>query len=68
MKVAVVVCPGSNCDADVAHAVEVTIGASVEMVWHARESLPAGTDLVILPGGPQSLFLPTRRAPWNHRN
>ncbi|WP_198471575.1 phosphoribosylformylglycinamidine synthase subunit PurQ [Acetomicrobium sp. S15 = DSM 107314] len=51
MKVAVVVFPGSNCDADVAHAVEVTIGASVEMVWHASESLPAGTDLVILPGG-----------------
>ena len=51
MKAAVVVFPGSNCDRDCAVAVERSTGAAVDMVWHQDTSLPAGVDLVVLPGG-----------------
>lgn len=50
MKAAVVVFPGSNCDRDVAVALRAA-GAGVTMVWHKDDALPAGTDLVALPGG-----------------
>jgi phosphoribosylformylglycinamidine synthase len=50
MKSAVIVFPGSNRDRDVARAL-VQAGATVEKVWHAETALPAGTDLVVLPGG-----------------
>ena len=50
MKTAVIVFPGSNCDRDVAVAVERVTGRPVQMVWHGDAELPA-TDLVILPGG-----------------
>jgi phosphoribosylformylglycinamidine synthase len=51
MKAAVVVFPGSNCDRDCKVAVERSTGASVDMVWHADTALPAGVDLIVLPGG-----------------
>ncbi len=51
MKAAVIVFPGSNCDRDCKVAIERSTGARVEMVWHAETSLPAGLDLVVLPGG-----------------
>ena len=51
MKAAVVVFPGSNCDRDCAVAVERSTGAKVEMVWHGESELPAGLDLIVLPGG-----------------
>jgi phosphoribosylformylglycinamidine synthase I len=51
MRAAVVVFPGSNCDRDCATAVERSTGASVEMVWHQETALPAGLDLIVLPGG-----------------
>ena len=51
MKAAVVVFPGSNCDRDCKVAIERSTGAQVEMVWHAETELPAGVDLVVLPGG-----------------
>ena len=51
MKAAVVVFPGSNCDRDCKVAVERSTGASVNMVWHAETALPAGLDLIVLPGG-----------------
>jgi phosphoribosylformylglycinamidine synthase len=51
MKSAVVVFPGSNCDRDCAVAVERSTGSKPEMVWHGDSELPAGTDLVVLPGG-----------------
>jgi len=51
MKSAVVVFPGSNCDRDCKVAIERSTGASVEMVWHAETELPAGLDLIVLPGG-----------------
>lgn len=51
MKSAVVVFPGSNCDRDCKVAIERSTGADVAMVWHAETELPAGIDLIVLPGG-----------------
>jgi phosphoribosylformylglycinamidine synthase I len=50
MKSAVIVFPGSNREGDVAKAL-AQAGSKVEKVWHAETELPAGTDLVVLPGG-----------------
>jgi phosphoribosylformylglycinamidine synthase len=50
-KAAVVVFPGSNCDRDCKTAIERSTGAKVEMVWHQEPALPAGLDMVVLPGG-----------------
>lgn len=50
MRAAVVVFPGSNCDRDLAVAVEAA-GAQVEMVWHKDSELPQGVDIVGIPGG-----------------
>lgn len=50
MKAAVIVFPGSNCDRDLAVAFKQA-GFSVEMVWHKETDLPAGVDLVGVPGG-----------------
>lgn len=50
MKAAVITFPGSNCDRDLAVAFEAA-GARVERVWHKDAELPAGTDVVGLPGG-----------------
>lgn len=51
MKTAVVVFPGSNCDRDLAVALRETTGAAPAMVWHGDSDLPAGLDLIALPGG-----------------
>lgn len=50
MKAAVIVFPGSNCDRDMAVGLRAA-GADVTMVWHKETDLPAGTDLVAVPGG-----------------
>jgi phosphoribosylformylglycinamidine synthase len=50
MKAAVIVFPGSNCDRDMAVALRA-VGAEVAMVWHKVAALPAGLDLVAIPGG-----------------
>jgi phosphoribosylformylglycinamidine synthase subunit PurQ / glutaminase len=50
MKAAVIVFPGSNCDRDIAVALR-RAGAEVAMVWHKETGLPAGLDLVAIPGG-----------------
>ena len=50
MKFAVVVFPGSNCDADCLHVMKNVIGAPVEYAWY-QDALPSDTDAVILPGG-----------------
>jgi phosphoribosylformylglycinamidine synthase len=50
MKASVIVFPGSNCDRDMAVALRAA-GADVSMVWHKETDLPAGTDLVAIPGG-----------------
>ena len=51
MRAAVVLFPGSNRDGDVVRALAVTTGVKPAIVWHAEHELPAGTDLVVLPGG-----------------
>ena len=50
MRAAVIVFPGSNCDRDMAVALRA-VGADVTMVWHKDADLPAGVDLVAVPGG-----------------
>lgn len=50
MKAAVIVFPGSNCDRDMAVALRAA-GAQVSMVWHKEAGLPAGMDIVAVPGG-----------------
>jgi len=50
MKAAVVVFPGSNRERDVARALTLA-GVNTVSSWHADTALPAGTDLVVLPGG-----------------
>ena len=49
MKSSVIVFPGSNCDRDVAVALE-KFQIKNHMVWHNDSSLPK-SDLVVLPGG-----------------
>jgi phosphoribosylformylglycinamidine synthase len=51
VKSAVVVFPGSNCDRDLAVAIETITGSAPIMVWHRDTDLPAGLDLIALPGG-----------------
>ena len=51
MKPAVVVFPGSNCDRDLAVAIEAVTGVKPAMVWHRDSELPDGTDFVAIPGG-----------------
>lgn len=48
---AVVTFPGSNCDRDMAVALEQVCGGEVFRVWHGDASLPAGLDFIALPGG-----------------
>ncbi len=50
MKSAVIVFPGSNCDRDVAVALEQATGKKPAMVWHGDSAMPK-TDLIVLPGG-----------------
>jgi len=51
MKSAVIVFPGSNCDRDMAVALEQATGAKPHMVWHRETELPDGLGLIALPGG-----------------
>jgi phosphoribosylformylglycinamidine synthase len=50
VKAAVIVFPGSNCDRDVAVALEASMGAKPLMVWHRDTELPK-VDLAVVPGG-----------------
>lgn len=51
MKSAVVVFPGSNCDRDLAVALEEVTGKKPDMVWHGDTELPDGVGLIAVPGG-----------------
>jgi phosphoribosylformylglycinamidine synthase len=50
MHAAVIVFPGSNCDRDVAGALEAATGRAPIMHWHRDPDLPK-VDLIVLPGG-----------------
>jgi phosphoribosylformylglycinamidine synthase subunit PurQ / glutaminase len=51
MTAAVIVFPGSNCDRDMARAIELVSGRKPAMVWHGDSALPDGTSLIAVPGG-----------------
>jgi phosphoribosylformylglycinamidine synthase subunit PurQ / glutaminase len=51
MKAAVLVFPGINRERDMARALTLISGRAPAMVWHTETALPAGTDLVVIPGG-----------------
>ena len=51
MKTAVIVFPGSNCDRDLAVALELITGRKPEMVWHRETELPDAVDFIGVPGG-----------------
>lgn len=50
MKSAVIVFPGSNCDRDMAVAIEKITGVKPLMVWHQETDFPT-VDFIALPGG-----------------
>jgi len=51
MKAVVVQFPGSNCDRDMTVAVRTITGADTTQLWHGETSIPAGIDLIAVPGG-----------------
>jgi phosphoribosylformylglycinamidine synthase I len=51
MNSAVIVFPGINRERDMARTLRLVSGREPAMVWHAERVLPAGTDLVVVPGG-----------------
>ena len=48
---AVITFPGSNCDRDMAVAIEAISGGTVHRVWHGDATLPERLDFIALPGG-----------------
>ena len=48
---AVITFPGSNCDRDMAVALEKVAGAAPLRVWHGDAELPERLDFIALPGG-----------------
>jgi len=51
MRFAVLEFPGSNCDHDCVYALGTVLKQKVDLVWHEKTGLPAGTDCVVVPGG-----------------
>jgi phosphoribosylformylglycinamidine synthase len=48
---AVITFPGSNCDRDMADALEKVSGTAPARVWHGDADLPDRLDFIALPGG-----------------
>lgn len=48
---AVITFPGSNCDRDMADALEKVSGSAPFRVWHGDAELPERLDFIALPGG-----------------
>ena len=51
MKAGIILFPGTNRERDMALALARVTGAKPAIIWHGESELPAGTDLVVLPGG-----------------
>ena len=50
-RAAVITFPGSNCDRDMAVAIERVSGIAPMRVWHGDAHLPEDLDFIALPGG-----------------
>jgi len=50
-RAAYVTFPGSNCDRDMAMALEKVSGVAPTRIWHGDSELPDRLDLIALPGG-----------------
>ncbi len=50
-RAAVITFPGSNCDRDMADALEKVSGTAPFRVWHGDAQLPERLDFIALPGG-----------------
>src|SRR3954470_9739239 len=51
MKAAIILFPGINRERDMALALARVTGHKPPLLWHRDTELPAGLDLVVLPGG-----------------
>jgi phosphoribosylformylglycinamidine synthase subunit PurQ / glutaminase len=51
MHATVVIFPGSNADAEMIHTLRDVVQVHTETAWHRDAELPAGTNLVAIPGG-----------------
>jgi phosphoribosylformylglycinamidine synthase len=51
MRATVVVFPGSNAESELVRTIRDAANAETSMTWHTDTTLPAGIDLVALPGG-----------------
>ena len=51
LRAAVITFPGSNCDRDMAVAIEKISGVAPLRLWHGDAELPDRLDLIALPGG-----------------
>lgn len=51
MHATVVVFPGSNADVEMVRTLRDVVGVSTSVAWHRDAELPAGTELVAIPGG-----------------
>ncbi|QFT77201.1 phosphoribosylformylglycinamidine synthase subunit PurQ [Erythrobacter sp. THAF29] len=50
-RAGVITFPGSNCDRDMAVALEAVSGEPAIRIWHGDADLPDGLDFLALPGG-----------------
>ena len=50
MRAAVIVFPGSNCDADTHFVLNEVAGIPADYVWHTDTDV-SGYDAIVLPGG-----------------
>ncbi len=50
LRAGVIVFPGTNCDRDLYHAAEHTMGIDVDYVWYEKRSL-GKYQLILIPGG-----------------
>lgn len=50
MKVGIIQFPGTNCEYDTQHAFSA-LGCETQILWHKEDTIPNGTDLVVVAGG-----------------
>lgn len=49
-KVGIIQFPGTNCEYDTQNAF-AALGCETQILWHKEDSIPAGTDLLVVAGG-----------------